>query len=352
MALWVEKYRPLTLDKLTFHTDLTGHLRQLATTGDLPHLLVYGPTGSGKRTRISAVLREIYGPGADKLKVDQRVFETPSRRKIELNVITSSYHIELNPSDAGIYDRVVVQDMIKEAAQTQQVSASSTGRKFKVVVIHEADALTRDAQHALRRTMEKYMSNMRVILCCSTTAKIITPVQSRCLLVRVAAPTSDEVVEVLNAVAKKEGISVPPEFAVRIAEASKRNLHRALLMLEAASVRQYPFDGAQEIPIPEWEEHLRIIARSALHQQTPAQLMAIRKQLYEVLAHCIPSTTILKTVALQLVEHVDQALKPEVIHHAAFYEHRLQSGQKAIVHLEAFMARFMSIYKRYLMELV
>lgn len=62
-----------------------------------------------------------------------------------------------------------------------------------VVIINEADALTRDAQAALRRTMEKYMTNMRLILCANSTSKIIAPIRSRCLLVRVSAPTDDEV---------------------------------------------------------------------------------------------------------------------------------------------------------------
>ncbi|KAJ2753541.1 Replication factor C (RF-C) subunit, partial [Coemansia nantahalensis] len=233
MALWVEKHRPATLDKLSFHQGLTEHLKKLAGSGDLPHLLVYGPPGAGKRTRIAAVLREIYGPGAEKLRVSQRVFETPSRRKLDISFISSNFHIEVNPSDAGIYDRVVIQDLIKEIAQTQQV-ATTSARKFKIVVVHEADALSRDAQHALRRTMEKYMANMRIILCSTSTGKIIAPVQSRCLLVRVAAPTVDEVVDVLGHVAKKEGITVPPAVAQQLAAGSKRNLHRALLMLEAA----------------------------------------------------------------------------------------------------------------------
>ncbi|KAJ2785233.1 Replication factor C (RF-C) subunit [Coemansia javaensis] len=348
MALWVEKHRPATLDKLSFHAGLTDHLRKLAGSGDLPHLLVYGPAGAGKRTRIAAVLREIYGPGADKLRVSQRVFETPSRRKLDISFISSNYHIEVNPSDAGIYDRVVIQDLIKEVAQTQQVAAASA-RRFKVIVIHEADALSRDAQHALRRTMEKYMGNMRVILCSTSTGKIISPVQSRCLLVRVPAPTPDEVVEVLNQVAKKEGISVPPAYAARLAEGSKRNLHRALLMLEAAYVQQYPFAESQPVVLPEWEAYTRDIAASALGAQTPARLMEIRKQLYEVLAHCIPPSTVLKVMALHLVDHVGEALKPEVARQAAFYEHRLQTGQKAIVHLEAFVAKFMSVYKRHAM---
>ncbi|KAJ2806606.1 hypothetical protein H4S07_003767 [Coemansia furcata] len=116
-------------------------------------------------------------------------------------------------------------------------------------------------------------------------------------------------------------------------------------MLEAAYVRQYPFDESQEAPLPEWEEYVRKTAVAALEKQTPAQLMAIRKQLYEVLTHCIPASTILKTIAMQLIDSVGESLKPVVAHQAAFYEHRLQSGQKAIVHLEAFMAKFMSIYK-------
>ncbi|KAJ1898586.1 Subunit of heteropentameric Replication factor C (RF-C) [Kickxella alabastrina] len=191
---------------------------------------------------------------------------------------------------------------------------------------------------------------MRVILCSSSTGKIISPVQSRCLLVRVAAPSVDDIMGVINLVAKREGITVPPSFASQLAVSSKRNLHRALLMLEAAYVRQYPFSDTHNVPLPEWELYIRSIADSALRQQTPAQLMAIRKQLYEVLTHCIPPTTILKTIALHLVDGVSEALKPEIVHQAAFYEHRLQSGQKSIVHLEAFMAKFMSVYKRHQME--
>ena len=62
-----------------------------------------------------------------------------------------------------------------------------------VVVINEADSLSRDAQAALRRTMEKYMANMRLILCANSTSKLIAPIKSRCLLMRVAAPDEEEV---------------------------------------------------------------------------------------------------------------------------------------------------------------
>lgn len=77
-------------------------------------------------------------------------------------------------------------------AQTKQLDAAAK-QKFKVVVFNEADNLSRGAQAALRRTMEKYMSNLRVILCCTVTSKIISPIRSRCLMIRVAAPKTNDV---------------------------------------------------------------------------------------------------------------------------------------------------------------
>ncbi|KAJ1972147.1 Replication factor C (RF-C) subunit [Dimargaris xerosporica] len=350
MSLWVDKYRPTALDKLSYHAGLSTNLKKLAASGDLPHLLVYGPSGAGKKTRIVATLREIYGPGVEKLKIDLRTFVTPSNRKIELHIVTSNYHLELNPSDVGIYDRIVIQDMIKEVAQTQQVDTNAQ-RKFKVVVINEADALSKEAQHALRRTMEKYMANIRIILCCNTTSKIISPIRSRCLLLRVAAPTTDDIVQALQAVAKKESLKLPHPLALRIADASERNLRRAILMLETARVQQYPFSEDQAVPLADWQQFIKTVAQAMLQEQSPQRMQQVRNNLYELLTHCIPPSLVIKTLAFELINQVNQSLKTEISQQAAFYEHRLTSGQKPIFHLEAFVAKFMSIYKRFLMEM-
>lgn len=101
-----------------------------ASGGDFPHLLVYGPSGAGKKTRINAILREIFGNNVDKVGIVQRVFTTPSNKKLEIPIISSNYHMEMNPSDVGTQDRLVVQELIKELAQTQQIDANAT-RKFK-----------------------------------------------------------------------------------------------------------------------------------------------------------------------------------------------------------------------------
>jgi replication factor C subunit 3/5 len=107
--LWVDKYRPLSLAKLDYHDGLTERLQGLARDGDIPHLLIYGPSGAGKKTRITALLREMFGPGVEKRRLEHRTFKTPSNKTIELTTIASNYHIEMNAADAGIYDRLVVQ---------------------------------------------------------------------------------------------------------------------------------------------------------------------------------------------------------------------------------------------------
>ena len=147
------------------------------------------------------------------------------------------YHLEITPSDVGTFDRVVIQDLLKEVAQTQQVDQSARQR-FKVVVINEADHLTRDAQAALRRTMEKYSPNLRLILLANSTANIIAPIRSRTLLVRVAAPTEADICKVLGKVGKQEGWSEAEGLNVKIAKASGRNLRRALLMFETVHAQK------------------------------------------------------------------------------------------------------------------
>lgn len=107
-----------------------------------------------------------------------------------------------------------------------------------MVVINEADGLSRDAQSALRRTMEKYMSNLRLILCATSTSRIIAPIRSRCLLMRVGAPTEAETSLVLRHVAKKEKFHIPDEVVSQIYNDSNGNLRKAILVLEALRMQR------------------------------------------------------------------------------------------------------------------
>lgn len=324
-------------------------MKKLVQAGDFPHLLVYGPSGAGKKTRIMCLLRELYGAGVERLRIEHQNFVTPSKKKIEISTLATNYHIEVNPSDVGIYDRVVVQELLKTVAQSQQLESNSQ-REFKVVILSEVDKLTKDAQHALRRTMEKYMATCRLILCCTSCSKVIPAIRSRCLGVRVAAPSVDEIVAVLNFVSKKEGIVLPESLGRKIAESSGRNLRRAVLMLEACRVKQYPFSSNQDVCRPDWEIFLRDTASMIVQEQSPRKLFEVRGRLYELLVHLIPPDVIFKYLLRELISNCDGQLKGEVTSLAASYEHRLQLGSKAIYHLEAFVAKFMSIYKAFIEE--
>lgn len=199
MSLWVDRYRPRELVRLDYHKKQAKYLQNLCQQGDFPHLMFYGPSGGGKKTRIMCLLRELYGAGVERLRNETMTFTTPSNKKIEIMTVGSNYHLEVNPSDAGIYDRVVVVDLIKQVAQTHQIDQSGQ-RDFKVIVLSEVDELTRDAQHALRRTMEKYATTCRIILCVKSTSRVIPAIRSRCMGIRVAAPSSDDIVSILKVI--------------------------------------------------------------------------------------------------------------------------------------------------------
>ncbi|KAH8918971.1 DNA clamp loader [Atractiella rhizophila] len=368
MSLYVDKYRPKSLEELDYHPELSKRISTLAEGGDFPHCLFYGPSGAGKKTRIMATLRELYGPGVEKLRIDQRVFVTPSRRKLDVNVVQSNYHIELTPADVGNWDRSVVQDILKEIAQTQQVDLNAK-KRFKVVVINEADLLSRDAQAALRRTMEKYTANLRVILCANSTSRIISPIKSRCLLLRVGAPSEDEICKVIQRVSTLASLQVPPHIPPLLSRLSSRNLRRALLTLESLATIDPTFskipddhpllqpnptrkalnDALDLVPRPDWEKYAGKVAEKIISDQSPERLLEVRGMIYELLVHCIPPGIVISTLAKRLTERVDEALKPEIIHWAAHYEHRVVQGNKPIFHIEAFVAKIMSVYKHFLM---
>ncbi|KAJ4832643.1 Subunit of heteropentameric Replication factor C (RF-C) [Turnera subulata] len=388
--LWVDKYRPKTLDQVLVHKDTAQNLKKLVSEQDCPHLLFYGPSGSGKKTLIMALLRQMFGASAEKVKVETKTWKIDAGSRtidLELTTLASTHHVELSPSDAGFQDRYIVQEIIKEMAKNRPIDTK--GKKgFKVLVLNEVDKLSREAQHSLRRTMEKYSASCRLILCCNSSSRVTEAIRSRCLNVRINAPTEDQVrrsllhffhsssikipillietvnntilflmglndslqkiVKVLEFIGQKEGLQLPSGFASRIADKSNRSLRRAILSFETCRVQQYPFNINQTIPPMDWEEYVAEISSDIMREQSPKRLFQVRGKLYELLTNCIPPEVILKKLLSELLKKLDEELKHEVSHWAAYYEHRMRQGQKAIFHLEAFVAKFMSIYKGFL----
>lgn len=227
-----EKYHPRNLDELTHNHQVTQLIKSIACKSDFPHMIFYGPDGAGKKTRIKILLQAIFNESVYKISVESKEFKIGSK-SIFYTIANSPFHIEITPSDSGINDRHIIQYVIKEVACMKNVLGSmSTSKnlkmKGKIVLINEADKLSKEAQSALRRTMEKYMSNCRVILCCNHISKIIGPIRSRCISIRVGAPTQQEIIDILKTINEDESMHLNDKQIKDIVNSSERNTRRAI----------------------------------------------------------------------------------------------------------------------------
>jgi len=161
-------------------------------------------------------------------------------------------------------------------------------------VINEADKLTKDAQGGLRRTMEKYMKNCRMILISNNIHKLINPIRSRCLNIRVPAPEQNEIQEVLTEVGRLESTNLnnyvfTPEVINKIASTSNRNLRLALIQLQASR-----HSKNTEGMLAPYKKEIKVISEMIHKEQSPNMLKSIRDKFYDLLVNCIDGQTIIK----------------------------------------------------------
>jgi len=175
-----------------------------------------------------------------KIKVEYKHWEieTPCRStklELELSVTSSNYHIEITPSDVGTNDNYLIQTIIKDMARSNPIKTVSNGnhfRPFKVLVLFDVDRLSKEAQHSLRRTMEKYASVCRLIMCCKNFSRIIEPLCSRCLSIRVPALTQQDICEILKEINQNENLIFSKILVEKVSKTSDRNLRKAICLLE------------------------------------------------------------------------------------------------------------------------
>jgi replication factor C small subunit len=204
-TVWIEHYRPETLDEVAGHEAVVSRLRNYVDRDDLPHLLFSGPAGVGKTTCAIAIARELYGED------------------------WSDNFLELNASDERGID--VVRDRIKNFAR-----ASFGGYQYRVIFLDEADALTSDAQSALRRTMEQFSHNTRFILSCNYSSRIIDPIQSRCAVFRFGGLADDAISAQIERIASDQDIEVTDEGMAALVYAADGDMRKAINALQAASI--------------------------------------------------------------------------------------------------------------------
>ncbi|WP_226022608.1 replication factor C small subunit [Halomicrobium salinisoli] len=202
--VWIEKYRPQTLDEIRGHEGIVERLQSYVARNDLPHLLFSGPAGVGKTTCATAIARELYGD------------------EWEENFL------ELNASDQRGID--VVRERIKDFART-----SFGGYEHRIIFLDEADALTSDAQSALRRTMEQFSNNVRFILSCNYSSQIIDPIQSRCAVFRFSPLSDAAVADEIRSIAEEEGIEVTDDGVDALVYSADGDMRAAINGLQGAA---------------------------------------------------------------------------------------------------------------------
>jgi replication factor C small subunit len=305
--VWIEKYRPQALSDVMGHEDIIGRLQSYVDRNDLSHMLFSGPAGTGKTTCATAIARELYGD-------DWR-----------------DNFLELNASDERGID--VVRDRIKNFART-----SFGGHEYRIIFLDEADALTSDAQSALRRTMEQFSNNVRFILSCNYSSQIIDPIQSRCAVFRFSPLSDDAVEEEIRHIAGQEGIEMTDDGLDALVYAAAGDMRKAINGLQAASVSGDVVDESAVYAITSTArpEEIHGMVQSALDGDFTAARATLDRLLTE---EGIAGGDIIDQLHRSIWEfEVEDAAAVRILERVGETDYRITQGANERVQLEAMLA--------------
>ena len=309
-TIWIEKYRPGRLADIVGQDDIVERLSSYVKSGNLPHLLFTGSAGVGKTTAAVTLAREFFG---------------------------SSWQMnfrELNASDERGID--VVRNQIKEFARTKPFGDTT----FKILFLDEADALTTDAQAALRRTMERYANICRFILSCNYSSKIIDPIQSRCAIYRFRPLSPEAVKEEIARIAAKEHLTVTPLAMDAMVYIAQGDMRKAINALQGAAIISTKIEAPMVYAItsnarPDEIENLLKVALSGDFDGAESLLMRLLRE-----RGISPNELINQCYRALVKREMNRTLKVELVDALGETDFRLSEGANSDIQMEALIARF------------
>jgi replication factor C small subunit len=308
--IWTEKYRPSRFDEIVGQHEITKRVKSLVQAMNIPHLLFAGPAGIGKSTLALIIVKELYGT------------------KWKEN------YLELNASDERGID--VVRQKVKDFARTKAIE----NIPFKVIFLDEADALTKEAQQALRRTMENYSNTCRFVLSCNYSSRIIDPIQSRCVVFRFKLLEKKDISEVVRRIGEKEKLNISEDAFEALYEASEGDCRRAINLVQATASISPDINS----------EMIKMVSASTrpgdvkvvLDYALSGDFINAREKLLDVmLKESVSGTDIIKAIQKEIWNlQVEPEIKVRLTEKTGETEFRMTEGSDEFVQLQALLASF------------
>ena len=309
-ALWTEKYRPSDFSEIKGQKEIVKRVKAFVEQRNLPHLLFTGPAGVGK-TSLSLVIAK-------------KLFKELWRQNF----------LELNASDERGID--VIRNKVKDFARTRAIGDVP----FKIIYLDECDALTREAQQALRRTMENYTQTCRFILSANYSSKIIEPIQSRCVVFRFRQLDSNEIEEIIEKIAKDENLKIDGKAKKALVEISEGDCRRLENILQscAAISSNITDDAVHSMASVAKPKEIREVLELALKNKF---IDARNKLLDLMLNYGLAGSDIIKQIQKEILElGIDNKSKMILIEKCGEIEFRMTEGSDEFIQLEALLSQF------------
>lgn len=309
-TIWTEKYRPIRFSELVGQDDIVKRIESLTNSMNIPHLLFAGPAGTGKSTLALIVVKELF------------------KERWKDN------YLELNASDErGIN---VVREKVKNFARTKSLG----NVPFKVIFLDEADALTPEAQQALRRTMENYSSTCRFVLSCNYSSKIIDPIQSRCAIFRFKLLEKKDIEKVIQRIAQNENLTIIPDAIEILYEGSEGDCRRCINILQStASISpSISSDLVGTIISNAKPKDIKVVLDYALS----GDFQEAREKLLDImLKESISGQDVIKAIQKEIWNlPIEPEIKVKLTEKTGEAEFRIVEGSDPFIQLQALLASF------------